>query len=301
MARRYCYNDVLPLIAMVTAVSTNVGVNILFKEATSKGMNQYIFITYSYVVAALVLLPLSFIFPRRATVPSLKYFYLGSRLFLIGLIGLEKVALRSSSSQAKIMGTITSVSGALLVVLYKGPKVLLQSPLESSEANWIIGGILLFFAYLLFAIQMIAQTLVMEIYPAELMVALFYNLCGAMVSAPVSLILEFDLSSWMLRPGVAVVAVLYSGAIQSFMTLVMTWGLHLKGPVYIAIFSPLSIAIAAFMSAIFLGDSLHLGSIIGATIISMGFYAVIWGQSKEDERVSSNGKAPLLEVEDCEE
>ncbi|KAG4212228.1 hypothetical protein ERO13_A02G151700v2 [Gossypium hirsutum] len=286
MARRYCYNDVLPLIAMVTAVSTNVGVNILFKEATSKGMNQYIFITYSYVVAALVLLPLSFIFPRRATVPSLKYFYLGSRLFLIGLIGflaqicaykgiayssptlasamsnlgpaftfilavlfrLEKVALRSSSSQAKIMGTITSVSGALLVVLYKGPKVLLQSPLESSEANWIIGGILLFFAYLLFAIQMIAQ-----------------------------------------------------GAIQSFMTLVMTWGLHLKGPVYIAIFSPLSIAIAAFMSAIFLGDSLHLGSIIGATIISMGFYAVIWGQSKEDERVSSNGKAPLLEVEDCEE
>ncbi|KAA3457678.1 WAT1-related protein [Gossypium australe] len=286
MARRYCYNDVLPLIAMVTAVCTNVGVNILFKEATSKGMNQYIFITYSYVVAALVLLPLSFIFPRRATVPSLKYFYLGSRLFLIGLIGflaqicaykgiayssptlasamsnlgpaftfilavlfrLEKVALRSSSSQAKIMGTITSVSGALLVVLYKGPKVILQSPLESSEANWIIGGILLFFAYLLFAIQMIVQ-----------------------------------------------------GAIQSFMTLVMTWGLHLKGPVYIAIFSPLSIAIAAFMSAIFLGDSLHLGSIIGATIISMGFYAVIWGQSKEDERVSSNGKAPLLEMEDCEE
>ncbi|MBA0760936.1 hypothetical protein Gotri_023648 [Gossypium trilobum] len=64
MARRYCYNDVAPLIAMVTAVCTNVGANILFKEATSKGMNQYIFITYPYVVAALVLLPLSFIFPR---------------------------------------------------------------------------------------------------------------------------------------------------------------------------------------------------------------------------------------------
>ncbi|TYI40731.1 hypothetical protein ES332_A02G184100v1 [Gossypium tomentosum] len=274
MARRYCYNDVLPLIAMVTAVSTNVGVNILFKEATSKGMNQYIFITYSYVVAALVLLPLSFIFPRfLAQICAYKGIAYSSptlasamsnlgpafTFILAVLFRLEKVALRSSSSQAKIMGTITSVSGALLVVLYKGPKVLLQSPLESSEANWIIGGILLFFAYLLFAIQMIAQTLVMEIYPAELMVALFYNLCGAMVSAPVSLILEFDLSSWMLRPGVAVVAVLYSGAIQSFMTLVMTWGLHLKGPVYIAIFSPLSIAIAAFMSAIFLGDSLHLG------------------------------------------
>ncbi|GKU96965.1 hypothetical protein SLEP1_g10145 [Rubroshorea leprosula] len=36
------------------------------------------------------------------------------------------------------------------------------------------------------------------------------------------------------------------------------------------------------MSALFLGDALYLGSVIGAVIISIGFYAVIWGKAKEE-------------------
>jgi len=44
--------------------------------------------------------------------------------------------------------------------------------------------------------------------------------------------------------------------------LVHTWGLHIKGPVYISLFKPLSIAIAASFSAIFLGDALHFGTCV---------------------------------------
>lgn len=44
-----------------------------------------------------------------------------------------------------------------------------------------------------------------------------------------------------------------------FGILVHTWVLHLKGPVYVALFLPMTIAIAAFMSVILLGESLHLG------------------------------------------
>ncbi|GMJ09344.1 Usually multiple acids move in and out Transporters 40 [Hibiscus trionum] len=340
MARRYCYNEVLPITAMVGVEGANVGVNILFKEATSKGMSHYIFITFSYALGALLLLPLCFFFPSRAVLPPLK-FHLGARIFLLGLIGfsaqvfaykginyssptlasvignlspaftfilavifrLEKVALRSSSSQAKIMGTIASISGALLVVLYKGPRVfsspdLLEWLLESSDSNWVTGGILLLVSRILFSIWNIAQTKVMEIYPDVLIVSFFYNLSATIIAVPVSLMVESELSSWMLRPSVVVIAVLYSGVFQSYSSLVATWGLHLKGPVYVAIFSPLSIAIAAFMSAIFLGDSLHLGSVIGAIIISMGFYAVIWGKANEPESTSSTGKVPLLKEED---
>ena len=43
------------------------------------------------------------------------------------------------------------------------------------------------------------------------------------------------------------------------MQVVHTWGLHLKGPLYISIFMPLSIGIAAAMGVIFLGDALYLG------------------------------------------
>ncbi|XP_022773697.1 WAT1-related protein At5g40240-like isoform X1 [Durio zibethinus] len=359
MATRYFYKDVLPFTAMVAVECTNVGLNILFKAATLKGMSYYIFITYSYAMGALLLLPLSFIFSSRPVLPPMK-FHLVSKIFLLGLFGflaqicaykgidyssptlasalsnltpaftfilailyrLERVALRSSTSRAKIMGTVTSISGALLVVLYKGPKVfssppwtsssvLLEWPLESSESNWVIGGMLLAVAYLLFSFWYIIQIQVLEMYPAELIVAFFYNLCAAIISAPVSFIAESDLSSWRLRPSIAVIAVLYSGVFSSFSSLVIIWTLHFKGPVYVAIFSPLSIAIAAFMSAIFLSDSLHIGSIIGAVIISMGFYAVIWGQAKEEDSTeddsgitslgtSSNGKVPLLQSQEAE-
>ncbi|XVF58114.1 hypothetical protein PTKIN_Ptkin07bG0036900 [Pterospermum kingtungense] len=354
--RRYCYKDVLPFTAMVAVECGNVGVNILFKAATSKGMSYYIFITYSYAIASLVLLPLAFIFNSRGVLPPLK-FHLISKLFILGLIGfsgqvcaykgieyssptlasavgnlapaftfilavlfrMEKVALGSSTTQAKIIGTIVSISGALVVVLYKGPRVfsspwtlssvLFQWPLESSsETNWVIGGILLAVAYVLFSILYIFQTKVMEIYPEELTIAFLYNLCATSIAIPVSLIAESNLSSWRLTPSISLVTVLYSGVFSFILTTVHMWGLHLKGPVYVVIFKPLSIAIAAFMSAIFLGDALYLGSFIGAIILSIGFYAVIWGKAKE-ERIEddsglsslSNDKVPLLQSHKVED
>ncbi|XVF58115.1 hypothetical protein PTKIN_Ptkin07bG0037000 [Pterospermum kingtungense] len=353
-SRRYCYKDVLPFTAMVAVECGNVGVNILFKAATSKGMSYYIFLSYSHVIASLVLLPLAFISNSRGVLPPLK-FHLISKLFILGLIGfsgqvcaykgieyssptlasvvgnlipaftfilavlfrMEKVVPRSSTTQAKIIGTIVSISGALVVVLYKGPRVfsfspwtsssvLLQWPLDSSlESNWVIGGVLLAVAYVLFSLLYIFQTKVMEIYPDELTVAFLYNLCATFIAIPVSLIAESNLSSWRLTPSISLVTVLYAGVFSSVLTTVHVWGFHLKGPVYVVIFKPPSIAIAAFMSAIFLGDALHLGSVIGAIILSMGFYAVIWGKAKE-ERADvgsgsssfghlSNDKVPLLQ------
>ena len=47
--------------------------------------------------------------------------------------------------------------------------------------------------------------------------------------------------------------------LSSFGLAMHTWGLHLKGPVYVSLFRPLSIAIAVAMGAIFLSDALHLG------------------------------------------
>ncbi|PKI34344.1 hypothetical protein CRG98_045260 [Punica granatum] len=69
-----------------------------------------------------------------------------------------------------------------------------------------------------------------------------------------------------------------------------SWLLGWKGPFYVAMFKPISIAIAVAMGVVFLGDPLHLGSLIGATIISIGFYTVMWGKVKEEnEMVEENG------------
>ncbi|XP_075673967.1 WAT1-related protein At5g40230-like [Castanea sativa] len=350
MAGSYWYKDVLPFSAMVAVECTNVGLNTLFKAATLKGLSYYVFILYSYAIATLLLLPLAFIF-RRPGLPTFKLSLL-YRIFLLGVLGfsaqlcgykgieyssptlasamgnltpaftfifavifrMENLALRSSITQAKIVGTIVSISGALIVVFYKGPTIISaasQSPslsfhfsLGSSQTDWIIGGLLLAAEYLLISIWYIVQTQVMKIYPSELTVVFLYKLCATIISAPVCLIAEGNFSDWRLRPDIALVSIIFTGLFGlPFTTVVRTWGLHLKGPVYVSIFKPLSIAIAAAMGVIFLGDALCLGSIIGAIIISVGFYAVVWAKAKEELREdhcngslgsSSDDKTPLL-------
>ncbi|KAH1054425.1 hypothetical protein GLYMA_08G339700v4 [Glycine max] len=298
---RYCEKEVLPFTAMVAVECTNVGVNVLFKAATEKGLSYYAFIAYSFAVSTLfLLLPLPFVFRWSRGLPPLNLSLI-FRIFLLGVIGLtaqlcgykglkytsptlasalsnlipaftfilaiifrmEKVALRSPSTMAKILGSLVSISGALIVVLYKGPIILstsspqpsptTDSPMDStSQTNWVLGGSLLAIEFLLVPIWYIVQGF-------------------------------------------------FSTGLSS---LVHTWGLHLKGPVYISIFKPLSIVVAAALSVIFLGDALYFGTVVGAVILSFGFYAVLWGKAKEEEltvvdfddiRPPSNTKSPLLQ------
>ena len=50
------------------------------------------------------------------------------------------------------------------------------------------------------------------------------------------------------------------GIFGSFLNnVVHTWVVRIRGPVYVAMFKPLSIAIAVAMGVIFLGDGLYLG------------------------------------------
>ncbi|RDY11920.1 WAT1-related protein, partial [Mucuna pruriens] len=66
------YKEVAPFCALVTVQFTEVGVNILFKEATMKGLSYYVFILYSFALSTLILLlPLPFIFRRSPELPSL--------------------------------------------------------------------------------------------------------------------------------------------------------------------------------------------------------------------------------------
>ncbi|THG02857.1 hypothetical protein TEA_021781 [Camellia sinensis var. sinensis] len=311
---KYCYRDVLPFTSMVTMECINVGLNTLFKAATVHGMSRYVFVVYAYAVAALVLLPSPFFSRRSTELPPLNS-SIACKIFLLGLIGMEKLALRSSSSQAKIIGTVVSISGAFLVTLYKGtpivlnpsPAISLNQPLLQSppQSNWLIGGLFLTSEYILVPMWYIVQAQIMKVYPAELTVVFFYNLCVSVLAAIVGVIAEPNMSAWIIRPDIALVSIICSGIFGSFLNnAVHTWVLRVKGPVYVAMFKPLSIAIAVAMGVIFLSDTLYLGSVVGATIISVGFYTVMWGKAKEemaegsetgDLEWSPDRKVPLLQ------
>ncbi|CAA7055309.1 unnamed protein product [Microthlaspi erraticum] len=335
VAWRYFNQEVVPLTAMIAVECTTVGSTTLFKAATLRGLSFYAYVFYSYAVSSLVLFTLSLIFGRKRRLPLAKS-PLFLKIFLLTLLGLtsriaglkgieyssptlssaisnltpaftftlavffrmEQVILRSSATQAKIIGTIVSISGALVIVLYKGPKLLVASSFTSSfESSWIFGGLFLATQYLLLSVWYILQARIMEIYPEEIRVVLFYNLCATLISALVCLFAEKDLDSWKLKPRISLLAVIYSGVFDTSLgSVIHTWGLHLKGPVYVSLFKPLSIAIAVIMGAIFLGDALHLGSVIGSIILSFGFYTVIWGKAREvsTKTVSDDSEQSLL-------
>ncbi|XP_051121008.1 WAT1-related protein At5g40240-like isoform X4 [Andrographis paniculata] len=243
--------------------------------------------------------------------------------FLAILLRMEKVKVRSVSSQAKIIGTLVSITGALVVVLYEGPLLISSTHLpdlarlfpeasttsSQSQANWIIGGSLLAAGFVLLSIWDILQAKFVKDYPAEFILVFWYNLSSFMVSLPVGFIGKPDLSAWKLSFDVKLLAILYAGIMGTgFGTLLHAWGLRVKGPVYVAMFKPLSIAIAAILGVIFLGDNLYLGCVVGSIVISIGFYTVMWGKIKEDMIGSSeectgessssssscDGKVPLL-------
>lgn len=87
---------------------------------------------------------------------------------------MEKLDFRSSSFQAKSLGTIVLVSGAIIATLYKGPSLMSAlSPSKSShthdhpphqlhfsqQLDWIIGGVLLTITFLISALWNIAQVI----------------------------------------------------------------------------------------------------------------------------------------------
>ncbi|EPS61297.1 hypothetical protein M569_13502, partial [Genlisea aurea] len=72
-----------------------------------------------------------------------------------------------------------------------------------------------------------------------------------------------------------------------------------KGPVFATAFSPLMMVIAAIMGCFILAEKIYLGGVIGAVIIVVGLYAVLWGKSKEEknddddtEKISTDRKSP---------
>ncbi|KAK8687960.1 hypothetical protein V6N13_086749 [Hibiscus sabdariffa] len=332
---RNYYEDVATFTVLVTMECVIVGLNTLFKAATLEGMSYHVFLVYDYAVATLLLLPAPFFSYRSRVLPPLRFPML-CKIGLLAVIGIscqimgytgiiyssptlssamsnlspaftfilailfkmEKLVWNSSSSKAKVTGTIISITGAFVVTLYKGPAIFkastpsmsLHQPLNSfgtnsvsgANLNWVIGGAFLTVQYILIPLWLIVLTQIMVEYPAELTVMFFYNLFVCFIALVVGLVVERNASAWRIGSDVALASIVCSGIFSSCLSnTVHSWALRLKGPVYVAMFKPFSIAVAFALGIIFLADTPHLGSLIRATTISIGFYTVMWGKAKE--------------------
>ncbi|KAG8653993.1 hypothetical protein MANES_05G089500v8 [Manihot esculenta] len=192
----------------------------------------------------------------------------GFTFMLAVALRMEKVDWRTSRTLAKAMGTIVSIGGAFILTYYRGPPVLMTlSSLNASPqrfmqlSNWVIGGSLLAVDCVMASAWIIIQALILKKYPAELIVVFFYCFFVTILSAIVCVVVERDPFAWSLKPNIRLAAVLYSGVFGSaFQVGITTWCLRQTGPVFVSMFKPLGIVIAAVAGVIFLGDTLYLGS-----------------------------------------
>ncbi|CAI8594450.1 unnamed protein product [Vicia faba] len=225
---------------------------------------------------------------------------------------MEKLVIKSRSSNAKVMGSIISIVGAFVLTFYNGPSIwnssLLDQPndfLKSVDSSWAIAGILLIVDYFLVSLWYILQVHILKEFPDEVTLVLLYSTTAIIISIVVALLSVPNASDWKIGLNLSLISILSSGIFGKFIgNIVSAWSIHLKGAVYVTSFKPLQIVISVALGVIFLGDSLYVGSIIGATIISIGLYGVLWGKATEEieEDIGSlespsteNAHAPLLQ------
>ncbi|RLN35686.1 WAT1-related protein [Panicum miliaceum] len=230
---------------------------------------------------------------------------------------MEVVNLRSSSGIAKVSGAALCLAGVLVMALYAGPEL---SPVSHHRAftahapgswrrpcEYIKGGVDRRHARIL------------KEFPNRMLVAFSLCVFSALQSLVIAAVAERDFSRWKLRLDVSLVAITYNlihdllgGAWwtdksmeQGFVVTgvsyyLQAWCVEMKGPVFCAAWLPLYSVFTMFCSS-FLGEIVHLGSILGGILLIGGLYSVLWGKSKESEFASCSDMNTIDGAQDEQE
>lgn len=337
------WSKLLPFVGMVVAMMAQSGSNVVIQVAMADGINKYVMVVYSMALSTILLLPFLF-FLHSSERPPLTFSVLCS-FFLLALFGslgqimayigidLSSATLASAmlnlipaftfvlavifrmevvhwthySSQAKVLGTIVSIAGAFIMILYKGPTILKTHLSDSSnklqfspQLNWIMGGIFCVGDSLASSMWYIYQASVAKKYPAVTVIVFFQILFSTVQCTVFALIAVRDPREWRVKLDMELIGILYQAIGATLIRYMLcTWCVFRAGPLFCAMFKPVGIIFTVFMGVIFLGDDFGLGSLIGAVIIVAGFYTVLWGKSREENKnenlESSCHNAPLLQ------
>ncbi|GMH01633.1 hypothetical protein Nepgr_003472 [Nepenthes gracilis] len=295
----------VPFTLMVLMEGCTSALTITTNSAMEDGMNQFVFVAYSNALSSFILLPYSFLF-HWDRIRQLLNLELLTRFFFLGLIG--------------VIGTLISIVGAVVITVYKGPSILeassttsldhrylqlfhgvrpppllmlISETVDDDRLHWVIGSILLVAATLLLAVWGIIQVSTINKFPDLMLIVACYIVFGTLQTAIVDLIAERDLTAWKLQMNLEL-AIIVSTAI--FGTLVRSrvqaWCMSMKGPMYVSMFKPFGIFWSCVINLSFFGGSLHYGSALGAAIVGMGYYTVLWGVRRDDEEKRNHRSGP---------
>ncbi|KAJ8500467.1 hypothetical protein OPV22_011019 [Ensete ventricosum] len=318
-----------PYVAMISLQFGYAGMNIITKVSLNHGMSHYVLVVYRHAFATLSIAPFALLLERKVR-PKMT-FSIFMQIFVLGLLGpvidqnfyyaglkftsptfscamsnmlpamtfvlavicrMEKVHLKKVRCQAKVMGTLVTVGGAMLMTLYKGPIMDMawtkHAQLQhanvpaAADKDWLKGCIFLIIATLAWASLFILQAATLKKYDAPLSLTSLICFMGTLQAIAVTLVMEHKPSVWSIGFDMNLLAAAYAGIVTSSIAYYVQ-GLVIqdKGPVFASAFSPLMMIIVAIMGSFILAEKIYLGGVVGAALIVAGLYFVLWGKHKE--------------------
>ncbi|XP_058764603.1 uncharacterized protein LOC131638057 [Vicia villosa] len=200
---------------------------------------------------------------------------------------LETINVGNRGCQAKLLGALVTILGAMVMTLIKGPVLFGVSGGNNNNnhdgvSHVLFGSIFIFAGCLGCAIFVNLQAITLKSYPATLSLTSLVCLMGALEGLEMAFIMEethFNAAwlvfKWDMNLLSAIYGIVCSG-IGYFLEGVI---MKEKGPVFLTTFNPLCMVIAAVVSFFLFGEEILLGRAIGAFILCLGLFSVVWGKS----------------------
>ncbi|KAI3731081.1 hypothetical protein L1987_62264 [Smallanthus sonchifolius] len=337
------YVFIKPFMFMILLQTTYAVSRLVVKSALNKGLNHYTFAVYRNAFAALFMAPFAFFIERKVRPKMtfsifLKIMLLGllepvinQNLFFAGMkfttatfatamcnivpaltfviawiFRLEIVKMKSLHSQGKIIGTLVTVGGAMMMTLIRGPEI--QFPWTNHNSlhpqtsfntvttkDQIKGSLMITASCFSWASFVIVQAHTLKVYPVELSLTTLVCLMGTLEGAVLTLVAErANASIWSINWDIKLFAAIYSGIVCSgFAYYISGVVMQERGPVFVTAFNPLAMVIIAILGSCILAETLNLGSVLGAIVIVVGLYLVLWGKSKDQNQQNQDQKSSI--------
>ncbi|XP_017697013.2 WAT1-related protein At1g21890-like [Phoenix dactylifera] len=339
------WSRVKPYLAMVFLQFGYAGMYVISVATLKQGMSHYVLVVYRNAIAAAFIAPFALWFERKARpkmtlcnflkimalallepVLDQNFYYMGTKntnasfssafynilpamTFVNAvLLRMEKIDIKKRRSQAKIAGTLVTLVGALLMILYKGPVVDFvwtegrrshhnNNTGSQDDKHWLEGVFMLLWSCFCWSAFFLLQSHTLKSYPAELSLTAWICVMGMVQSGAVGLVMEHTAKPWLIGFDLRLLTAAYSGIMCSGIAYFVQ-GIVMKerGPVFVTAFNPLCMIIVAILGSIILAEEITLGRVVGATIIVIGLYSLIWGKSKDHLAKSSDDNENKLGV-----
>ncbi|RZC07608.1 WAT1-related protein isoform E [Glycine soja] len=193
--------------------------------------------------------------------------------FLAFLLRIESLKIKTTPGIAKLIGVVACLAGAATFAFYKGPSLKflshfhlldyhksIQHQGHAQSGAWIKGCFLMLLSNTFFGLWLVLQTFIIKGYPSKLLFTTIQCFLSSIQSFVIALAVERDIEQWKLGWNVRLLAVLYCGIMVTGVSYYLqTWVIEKKGPVFLAMSTPLALIITIFASAAVLGEIISLG------------------------------------------